>query len=256
MIMPIGDDNTGRTIQPVVNYGLIIANVLVFVFCQGLGENEKFTYSFATVPREIVTGHDQVTADRQIEEPLTGQKVTVPGLQPTPSPVFITLLTSMFMHGGIAHIFGNMLFLWIFGDNVEDALGHLRYLIFYLVCGVIASLAHVFMTVAFYGAGSEQALIPSLGASGAISGVLGAYILLYPSRRVTVIMFRMLTQVPSYVAIGLWFLFQLISGLGIFGDGSQTGGVAYAAHVGGFIAGLVLIKLFAVGRPARDYESY
>src|SRR4029079_12066261 len=125
--------------------------------------------------------------------------------------VLITLLTSMFMHGGFMHLFGNMLFLWIFGDNVEDRLGHLPYFIFYIVCGIIASLAHVFMTVAMYGAGSEQALIPSLGASGAISGVLGGYVLLFPGRRVTVIMFRMLTQVPSYVAIGMWFVFQLIS---------------------------------------------
>src|SRR5947207_971601 len=214
-------------------------------FFQQMAENEKFTYSFSTVPREIVTGHDVVTDARQIDEPVTGQRITVPGLERTPGSVYITLLTSMFMHGGIAHIFGNMLFLWIFGDNVEDALGHARYLVFYLVCGVLASLAHVFTTVALNGAGSEQALIPSLGASGAISGVLGGYILLYPNRRVTVIMFRTLTQVPSYVAIGMWFLFQLVSGLGIFGGGSQAGGVAYAAHVGGFIAGLVLVRIFA-----------
>jgi membrane associated rhomboid family serine protease len=250
MIMPIGDDNTDRITQPIVNYFLIAANVLVFVLFQGLGENEKFTFSFSTVPREIVTGKDIVTDPRPVKEPATGQVIEVPGLGHTPKPVLITLLTSMFMHGGFMHLFGNMLFLWIFGDNVEDRLGHLRYFIFYIVCGIIASLAHVFMTVAMYGAGSEQALIPSLGASGAISGVLGGYVLLFPGRRVTVIMFRMLTQVPSYVAIGMWFVFQLISGLGVFGGGSQTGGVAYAAHVGGFIAGLVLVKLFAVGRPA------
>ena len=248
MVMPIGDDNTGRTIQPVVNYALLAANVLVFVLFQGMGANEKFTYSFSTVPREIVTGEDQVTADREVEHPLTGQPVSVPGLQPTPISVYITLLTSMFMHGGIAHLLGNMLFLWIFGDNVEDTLGHVRYLVFYLVCGLIASLAHVFSTVAFSGAGGEEALIPSLGASGAISGVLGGYIMLHPHRRVTVIVFRMITQVPAYVAIGMWFLFQLVSSLGALGEGTQTGGVAYAAHIGGFIAGLLLIKPFAVGR--------
>lgn len=256
MIMPIGDDNTDRLTQPFVNYGIIIANVLVFVFFQGMGQNEEFTFSYSTVPREIVTGKDLVTQERQVKEPATGQLVTVPGLGHTPSPVFITLLTSMFMHGGIAHIFGNMLFLWIFGDNVEDTLGHVRYLLFYLVCGVLASLAHVFTTVALYGAGSEQALIPSLGASGAISGVLGGYILLFPSRRVTVIMFRTLTQVPSYVAIGMWFLFQLLSGLGMFGGGSETGGVAYAAHVGGFVAGLLLVKVFTVGKPIAAYDRY
>jgi membrane associated rhomboid family serine protease len=248
MVMPIGDDNTGRTIQPVVNYSLIAANVLVFVLFQGLGENEKFTYSLSTVPREIVTGEDQVTPDREVQHPITGQPVTVPGLQRTPISVYITLLTSMFMHGGIAHLLGNMLFLWIFGDNVEDTLGHLRYIVFYLVCGVAASLAHVFSTVAFSGAGGEAALIPSLGASGAISGVLGGYIMLHPHRRVTVILFRMLTQVPAYVAIGMWFVFQIISSLGALGEGTQAGGVAYAAHIGGFIAGLVLIKPFAAGR--------
>ena len=153
----------------------------------------------------------------------------------------------MFMHGGIAHIAGNMLFLLIFGDNLEHTMGHVRYAIFYLVCGVLASLAHVFTTVIF---ATEQAslLIPSLGASGAISGVLGGYILLHPHRRVTVIMFRFLTDVPAYVAIGIWFAFQLISGLGLLGGGSQQGGVAYAAHIGGFIAGLVLVKFFTLGR--------
>jgi membrane associated rhomboid family serine protease len=213
-----------------------------------MGGNEKFTYSFSTVPREIATGKDQVTPDREVEHPFTGQPVSVPGLQPTPVSVYITLLTSMFMHGGIAHLFGNMLFLWIFGDNVEDTLGHLRFLLFYLVCGLIASLAHVFTTVAMSGAGSEESPIPSLGASGAISGVLGGYIMLHPHRRVTVFMFRMITQVPAFVAIGLWFLFQIVMSLGALGEGSQAGGVAYAAHIGGFIAGLVLIKPFAIGR--------
>ena len=147
-----------------------------------------------------------------------------------------------------------MLFLWIFGDNVEDRLGHVRYLFFYLICGVLASLAHVFTTAAF---ATDQSglLVPSLGASEAISEVLGGYILLYPSRRVTVILFRFLTDVPAWVAIGIWFAFQLISGLGVLGGGSQQGGVAYAAHVGGFVAGLVLIKVFAIGRGtgARAY---
>jgi membrane associated rhomboid family serine protease len=142
-------------------------------------------------------------------------------LQPTPFSVYITLLTSMFMHGGIAHLFGNMLYLWIFGDNVEDDLGPIRYLTFYLVCGVLASLAHVFSTFAFGG----NPYIPSLGASGAISGVLGGY-------------------------IGLWFVFQLVESLGVLG-GMQTGGVAYAADIGGFIAGMVLIKIFAIGRSRK-----
>lgn len=245
MIFPIGDDNSDRTTAPVINYVLIAINILVFVFLQGLGSNDRFTYAFSTVPEEIVTGRDITTPDRTFQNPAPGgEPVVVPGLQPTPFTVYITLLTSMFMHGGIAHIFGNMLFLWIFGDNLEHRLGHGRYLIFYLICGLLASLAHVFTTVAFGG----NPLIPSLGASGAISGVLGGYILLYPGRRVRVIMMNVLTQVPAFVAIGLWFVFQLINGLGFLGSGSQEGGVAYAAHIGGFIAGLVLIKFFAIGR--------
>lgn len=247
MVFPLYDDNSDRTTTPIVNYILIGLNVLVFVFFQGLGTNDRFTYAFSTVPQEIVTGQDIRTADRIVEEPVTGQRVQVPGLQPTPITVYLTLITSMFMHGGIAHLFGNMLFLWIFGDNLEHTLGHVRYTIFYLVCGLIASLAHVLSTVMF-ATDPSSLLIPSLGASGAISGVLGGYILLHPKRRVTVLLFRMLTQVPAYVAIGIWFAFQLISGLGILGGGSQQGGVAYAAHIGGFVAGLALVKFFTIGR--------
>jgi membrane associated rhomboid family serine protease len=244
MVFPLYDDNTDRTRFPYVNYVFIALNILVFVLLQRLGSDISFTYSFSTVPQEIMTGRDIVT-DPQIVE-YAGQQVRVPGLGETWPSVYFTLLTSMFMHGGIAHIAGNMLFLWIFGDNIEDRLGHVRYAIFYLLCGLIASLAHVFTTAAFAGEQADM-LVPSLGASGAISGVLGGYILLHPARRVTVILFRFLTDVPAWVAIGIWFAFQLISGLGMLGAGSQRGGVAYAAHIGGFIAGLVLIKFFDRG---------
>ncbi|HEX6046182.1 MAG TPA: rhomboid family intramembrane serine protease [Pyrinomonadaceae bacterium] len=248
MVFPLYDDNTDRTLIPWVNYVIIALNIFVFIVLQRLGSDTWFTYAFSTVPAEIMSGHDVVTQAQVIE--YAGQRVRIPGLEETPGSVYLTLFTSMFMHGGIAHIAGNMLFLWIFGDNIEDRLGHVRYVIFYLLCGVIASLAHVFTTAAFAGEQADM-LVPSLGASGAISGVLGGYILLHPSRRVTVILFRFLTDVPAYVAIGIWFLFQLISGLGLFGGGSQQGGVAYAAHVGGFLAGLVLIKFFDRGRAAR-----
>ena len=251
MVFPLYDDNSDRQTTPWVNYGIIALNIFVFVVLQKLGSDTQFTYSFSTVPLEILRGTDVVTPARVLEDPMTGQRLLVPGLGETPVSVYLTLFTSMFMHGGIAHIAGNMLFLWIFGDNIEDRLGHVKYLFFYLVCGLIASLAHVFATAAL-ATDQSSLLVPSLGASGAISGVLGGYILLYPKRRVTVILIRIFTQVPAYVAIGLWFLFQLISGLGMLGGGSQAGGVAYAAHVGGFIAGLVLIKLFDIGnRSAR-----
>jgi membrane associated rhomboid family serine protease len=250
MVFPLYDDNSDLTTTPIVNYAIIAINILVFVFLQGLGANEIFTYAFSTVPLEIITGHDVITPSHFIIHPLTGQRLFIPGLQPTPVPVYLTLLTSMFMHGGIAHIAGNMLFLWIFGDNVEDRLGHIRYLIFYLLTGVIASLAHVLSTLVF-AADPAALLIPSLGASGAISGVLGGYIVLFPHRRVVVLSFYLLTEVPAWIAIGIWFAFQLFSGLGMLGAGSTQGGVAYAAHIGGFIAGLVLVKVFTIGRARR-----
>src|SRR6266566_7688417 len=255
MLFPIADENSDRGSTPWVNYTIILINIFVFVFLQGLGSNEKFTYAFSTVPAEIITGRDIVTPDRILIEPITGQRVAMPGLQPTPVPVFLTLITSMFMHGGLAHIFGNMLFLWIFGDNIEDRLGHIRYLIFYFVCGILAGLSHVLAT-ALFATDPASLLVPSLGASGAISGVLGGYILLFPTNRVVVILGWFATPMPAFVAIGLWFVFQLISGLGVLGSGSQAGGVAYAAHIGGFIAGLLLIKVFEIGRrpPDRYYE--
>ena len=223
-MLPIGDDDSDRRFAPLINYALIAINVLVFVFLQGMGGNEKFTYAFSTVPAEILTGKDIVTGV----------------LEPTPVPVYFTLITSMFMHGGWAHLLGNMLFLWVFGDNIENRIGHIRYLVFYLVCGIIASLSHVFVS------GSDS-LTPSLGASGAISGVLGGYLLLFPSRRVRVIMGRGITTVPAFVALGIWIVFQVISQMGVLGGDQGGGGVAYAAHIGGFIAGLALIKLFDIG---------
>ncbi len=247
-MIPIADDDSDRTLVPYVNYLLIAANILVFVLFQGMGTNDRFTYAFSTVPKEIVTGRDVVTVPRTVHDPVTGESFKEPGLRRTPVTVYLTLLISMFMHGGIAHIAGNMLYLWIFGDNLENALGHLRYLAFYLVCGVLASLAHVFVTVAAHG----NTLVPSLGASGAISGVLGGYIVLFPGRRVRMLMGYGTVDTPAWVSIGVWFLFQLAAGLGVLGASSQAGGVAYAAHVGGFVAGLILVKVFAAGRrPAR-----
>ncbi|MCB9007481.1 MAG: rhomboid family intramembrane serine protease [Ardenticatenaceae bacterium] len=241
-MIPIGDDNRGRTTTPYVNYILIALNLIVFIIFQGAGNNLNFTYAFATVPQEIITGQDLVTENQIYQETTTGQQFIIPGLQPTPISVYITLLTAMFMHGGWAHIGGNMLYLWIFGDNLEDRLGHVRYLIFYLLAGLLASLAHVFASVLI----GDNLQIPSLGASGAIAGVLGGYLLLFPRNRVTVIMVRVVTQVRAIFAVGLWFVLQLVGGLGTLSGSSD--GVAYAAHIGGFIAGLALIKLFDAGQ--------
>ncbi|HKB36165.1 MAG TPA: rhomboid family intramembrane serine protease [Gemmataceae bacterium] len=240
MVFPISDDDSDRRTVPYVNYALIAINVLVFVAFQRFGNNEHFTYAWATVPEEIRTGKD---IDKPVEviDPVTNRRFEIP-LEPTPISVYLTLLTSMFLHGGIAHILGNMWFLWIFGDNVEDTLGHIRYLLFYLVCGVLASLAHVASVLVFH----NNPYIPSLGASGAISGVMGGYLLLFPTKRVTVILGRVLTEVPAFVAVGIWFLFQIISGLGALGD-SRPSGVAYGAHIGGFVAGLALVRVFGIG---------
>ena len=241
MVFPLYDDNTGRLRTPYVTYALIALNVVVFVFLQGMGANERFTYAFSTIPQEIRTGVD-VARDVPVE--LGGERGTIP-LQPTPVSVYLTLITAMFMHGSLMHLLGNMWFLWIFGDNVEDDLAHARYLAFYLVTGVLASLAHVVTTFLL----GDNPFIPSLGASGAISGVMGGYLVLHPQRRVRVVVLRMLTDVPGYVAVGLWFAFQLISAFGVIGQGPQAGGgVAFMAHVGGFVAGVVLVKLFAVRR--------
>lgn len=243
MILPIGDDNSDRRTRPTVNYVFIALNVLVFLVFQQVGNNYSFTYSYSTVPAEILTGKDIVTENRQVRDSSTDEIFMLPGLRETPIHPFITLITSLFMHGGIAHILGNMLFLFVFGDNVEDRLGHLRYAVFYLLCGVIATLVHVFTARLL----DRSLLTPLLGASGAISAVLGAYLLLFPRKQVRMIILRFFVRVPAFVAIGAWFLFQVINGLGLLGGQSQ-GGVAYAAHIGGFAAGLLLIKVFALGR--------
>jgi rhomboid family protein len=244
MLFPIGDDNRDRTIIPFINYLIILANILVFIFLQDMGNNQKFTYEFSAIPEEILTGKDIVTQPEIYENPDTGQRYKMPGLGETPVSVYLTLLTSVFMHGSIAHIFGNMFFLWIFGDNIENKIGHYRYLIFYLICGILASLAHVYSSLLL----NDNLLIPTLGASGAISGVLGAYLLLFPKKRVKVILFYFLTDMPAIGAIGIWFLFQLVSGLGILGTDAQGGGIAYGAHIGGFLSGLILIKFFTIGK--------
>lgn len=214
MFFPIGDDDSQVTITPLVTYAMIGLNILVFLYQLSLGTHiEQFFMAWATIPAEITSGRD-----------------LPPGI---PAPVYVTLLTSMFMHGGFLHIFGNMAYLWVFGNNIEAALGHARYLVFYLACGLLAGLAHVFF--------NANSVIPSLGASGAISGVLGAYIVMFPHGRVKVLMWNAITHVPAFVALGMWIVLQLVSGVGSLGaDTAQSGGVAYMAHIGGFFAGMAL----------------
>lgn len=252
MLLPIGDDNRDRRLTPFVNYLLIAFNIFVFIYWQRVGTDEPFTFAYATVPGEILTGTDIITHSEVLKDPYTGQIFELPGLQRTPVPVFLTLITSMFLHTGVAHLLGNMLFLWIFGDNIENALGHIKYLAFYMLCGILAGLSHVISTLIL----GQNLLIPCLGASGAISAVLGAYILLFPTRGVHVwLFFFFVITVPAFLVVGLWFVFQVLNGLGTLG-GEEAGGVAYAAHIGGFIFGLILVKRFMKRIPVRGRRSW
>lgn len=217
MVFPIGDDNSSRRTVPVVTYGLIALNALVFFM--EMSQGGPFIRQWSVVPRQLVAN---------------------------PTEEFPTIFTSMFMHAGWMHLLGNMLFLWIFGDNVEDRLGRAKYLAFYLVCGIAATLAQV--------AVSAESSIPNLGASGAISGVLAAYLVLFPQGRVRVLMRGGTVAVPALVVIGLWIVLQLINGIGSITQSAQTGGVAYMAHIGGFVAGLVLAFLLT-GKSLRMAAS-
>ncbi len=233
-MFPIGDDNSDVKIVPFVNYLFIGLNILVFLFLQQLGSNDSFTYAYSLVPQEIMTGVDLSGA--QVVRDSMGNTAQIQHYT-TPLPVYFNFISSMFMHGDIAHIFGNMLFLFIFGDNLENLMGHIRFAAFYIVCGIAAALAQVFM--------DTDSVIPMLGASGAISGVMGGYILLFPQRKVRAIIFNFLTTVPAFIALGIWIGYQMLLG---FMTPAGSGGVAYAAHIGGFIAGVALVKLFTLGR--------
>jgi membrane associated rhomboid family serine protease len=241
-MFPIGDQNEPGHGLPYVTLAIIGLNVAVFLLLQQAGADNTFTYGWSAVPYEITHGIDLLQSAPVV---IDGQQYLVPEA-PGPSPIQLTLLSSMFMHAGWLHLGGNMLFLWVFGDNVEHRAGPILYLLIYLAVGVVASLAQILS--------SADSFIPTLGASGAISGILGAYIVLFPTNRVTVFAFRFLTQVPAVVAIGIWIVFQLISGFGATVVSDESGGgVAYLAHIGGFAAGLVVgLLLRAVSGPPRQ----
>lgn len=245
MLLPIGDDNSAITTRPYVTYLLIAVNVLVWILFQQMDGNSPFTYAYSTVPAEILTGKDIITEAVIKTDEYTGIQFLIPALQPTNIPVYLTLLTAMFMHGSWMHLLGNMLYLFIFGDNLEHRLGWKRYLVFYLLTGIIASLSHV-LSAYFL---QQSTITPSLGASGAISGVLGGYMLLFPKLKVKAIFLYQIIVIPAALALGIWIAFQIVSGM-LSGGG---GGVAYAAHIGGFVAGLLLIKIFD-GRKLQDKQ--
>jgi membrane associated rhomboid family serine protease len=223
-MMPLGDDNTGRRITPIVTYALIALNVLVFFL--ELNNGEAFIQRWAFVPSRFL-------AD--------------------PVGDFATLFTAMFLHAGWAHLLGNMLYLWIFGDNVEDRLGHALFFVFYILCGLAATFAQLAISL-----GSSVA---NVGASGAIAGVLGAYLIMFPGKRISVLMGRAVVPMSALVVIGFWILIQIFSQISVFSAGSQgQGGVAYMAHIGGFVAGLVLAYLLGGSRralpPTTSYRRY
>jgi membrane associated rhomboid family serine protease len=222
-MFPIGDENDHAGVA-FISIALIVLNGLAFLFeiNRPAEAVQAFIFAWGVVPAEYTAGGD---------------------LPPhIPYPFWTTLLTSMFLHGGWGHLGGNMLFLWIFGDNIEHRLGHLRFLLFYLACGLAASFAHI-----FFNSGSS---IPAVGASGAISGVLGGYLLMFPRNRVYVLTWGGVMAVPAIFMLGLWIVTQFVNGVGSIAATEETGGggVAYMAHIGGFVAGLILAPIFAIGR--------
>jgi membrane associated rhomboid family serine protease len=227
-MIPISDDPEPRRSFPFVTLTLIAINIVVFIFELGVPDPTALFMSAGVIPREFATGRD------------------IPPAAPLGN-YYVTLVTSMFLHGGFLHIGSNMLFLWIFGDNVEDRLGHLRYLLFYFACGLGASAAHI-----YFNWGSP---IPSVGASGAIAGVLGGYLLLFPRASIRTLLFIgpfiTMTRIPAIIMIGFWFVTQVISGVASLGESAQTSssGVAFWAHVGGFSVGLLLTPLLRRARP-------
>jgi membrane associated rhomboid family serine protease len=246
MLLPLSDDNTGRRSTPYVVYLFMTINIVVFLlqFLQG----DRFTLGYAAVPYEIINNTD-----------LVGQRGGIPQA-PGPVPIWLTLFSSMFMHGGFMHIAGNMLYLWVFGDNIEDNFGHLKFAIFYVLCGLLASFSQILL--------DTQSIIPTLGASGAIAGVLGAYLVMFPKNRVHSLLplgiIWTTVNVPAWVMLGLWIVLQFFSQVAsITSHTAQTrsGGVAYMAHIGGFIAGMILVFLFRtrrrdISRPDEDRDSY
>jgi membrane associated rhomboid family serine protease len=219
-MFPLKDDNPTKII-PLITWMLIAANVLVFLYQVSLGprSSQLFVYQYGAIPAVIAGG-----------QRLPANIATIPPM--------LSVFTSMFLHGGWMHLIGNMWFLWIFGNNIEEAMGSLRFLLFYVVCGLLASWSHI--------ASNTNSILPSIGASGAIAGVLGAYIMLYPRARVWTLIFLgffiRLMYIPAGIILGYWFLIQVLSGS--MAGRQDAGGVAFWAHIGGFISGILLVGLF------------
>lgn len=245
MIFPISDDDSDLISPAWVTIGLIALNVMLFVYQIS---NPAFTTGWSAVPAEITRGID-LNGIVPLGNSLSEGSLVVHTAGP--KPIYLTLLSSMFMHGGWMHLGGNMLYLWIFGDNIEHRFGRMRFLLFFLISGVVGSLAHVFL--------APHSVIPLVGASGAISGILGAYIVLFPWNKVNAIIFYRLVTIPAILAIGLWAAMQLFLGWGSLAQVGESGGTAYAAHIGGFVTGAVLgliSRLFYRQEPASAFQKF
>jgi membrane associated rhomboid family serine protease len=227
MFIPLGDDNSNRRSFPVIVPVMIFLNAVGWYL--QLSRGDSFTYGYSFVPAEMTVGRDIIGP---IRIAVDHQPVTFT-LYRSPRPLLLTAFSAMFMHGSWGHLIGNMVYLWIFGDQIEDRLGRFRFLLFYIGCGLIATLAHYVV--------DTRSTLPCLGASGAIAGVLGAYLITHPQNRITVIVFRSLIHLPAVIVLGGWFLMQLV---GQFGSAASSGSlVAYAAHIGGFVAGTLGILM-------------
>jgi membrane associated rhomboid family serine protease len=242
MVLPLGDLEKTR-IVPLATYALIALNIVMYVV--ELQEGETFKTAFAATPYEI-THRDDIDRPFILPPPRQLNPLELPGRLavdpveiaqgPVPFPVVLTLLTSLFLHGSPLHLAGNMLYLWIFGDNVEEVLGTVRYLVVYLACGVMGTLVQIWA--------NPESLIPTLGASGAIAGIMGAYVVWFPHNRVRVLVFRFITVLPALLVVGFWIIIQVWLGFGSSGDWGERGGVAYLAHVGGAATGILVAFLF------------
>jgi membrane associated rhomboid family serine protease len=233
-MIPLRDINRSRT-TPYVTWAIIALNVLVFLYQLTLGPRGtmRFYLQYGVIPYELTHGVD-------LPPPA--------GVQ----PLYLTVLTAMFIHGGLLHLAGNMVYLWVFGDNVEDRMGHLRFLIFYFLCGIAATAAQVLV--------NPNSRVPNIGASGAIAGVLGAYLVLFPAAQIETLafwgFFIGIVRIPALVLLGYWILIQFVSGIVTLGMPQTGGGVAWFAHIGGFIAGMALVKIFARRRPPPPAWEY
>jgi membrane associated rhomboid family serine protease len=236
MVLPLGDLEK-TSIVPFATYALIALNVVMFL-CQ-LEHGRAFTASYAATPYEITHDVDlPLSDDESLDLDLPPQlRRQLLDQEHVPFPVWMTLFTAMFLHGSPLHLAGNMLYLWIFGDNVEEVLGTWWYLLLYLSCGVMGTLLQI--------AAGPDSVIPTLGASGAIAGVMGAYLVWFPHNQIRVLVFRFITQMPALLVIGAWILLQVGEGVGSLSHVSEMGGVAYLAHLGGAATGILVAFLFA-----------